>query len=324
VSISPIYTAAFSTNTITRGIFTDRPFGGTAENVRTAKNHVQGNAVNATAGLSGQQTAQGINPSESTSKSAERQANKQGYPEKSSDSEKKRSQSGDILDLSGQPKSKAVESAVKSEKVESSSRPGNLTPEEQQQVDKLKARDVEVRAHESAHLSAAGQYAQGGPKYVYQTGPDGKQYAIGGSVSIDVSPVSGDPQATIQKAQQVRTAALAPAEPSGQDQKVAAAASSMEADARMKLAQEKQDKTATVNSDSETLDTYGPFGSLAIGDESSRDSSNDSSKADLESSKQTRRSALSSRRSSDAFEAASTYRQVQTQTSGGRAFAAYA
>lgn len=92
------------------------------------------------------------------------------------------------------------------------------------QIRELKSRDAEVRAHEQAHAAVGGQYA-GSPTYTYQKGPDGKNYAIGGEVQIDVSPVAGDPAATVDKMQQVRAAALAPAQPSGQDRKVAASAS---------------------------------------------------------------------------------------------------
>ncbi len=116
----------------------------------------------------------------------------------------------------------------------------DLTEEEQQQVTELKDRDREVRAHEQAHLTAAGPYATGGPSYEYQEGPDGRRYAIGGEVGIDTSPVSGDPEATIEKAQQVRAAALAPASPSAQDQRIAATATQMEAQARMELAKQSQ------------------------------------------------------------------------------------
>lgn len=113
-----------------------------------------------------------------------------------------------------------------------------LSEEEQRQVEELKARDQEVRTHEQAHVAAAGSLYRGGPFYSYQTGPDGKRYAVGGSVNIDTSPVDGDPQATIQKAQQIRRAALAPAEPSSTDQRVAAQASRMEAEARAELAEQ--------------------------------------------------------------------------------------
>lgn len=105
----------------------------------------------------------------------------------------------------------------------------------QQVISQLKARDTEVRAHEMAHLVAAGSYARGGMSFTYQTGPDGRQYAIGGEVGIDTSPITGDPEATMQKAMVVQRAALAPAEPSAQDQKVAQAAQQMMTQARVEL-----------------------------------------------------------------------------------------
>lgn len=92
----------------------------------------------------------------------------------------------------------------------------SLSDEELQQLSELKVRDREVRAHEAAHQAVGGQYA-GAMSFTYQRGPDGAQYAVGGEVSIDVSPVEGDPQATIEKMRVVRAAAMAPAEPSGQD-----------------------------------------------------------------------------------------------------------
>ena len=110
-----------------------------------------------------------------------------------------------------------------------------LSEEEQQVVEELKARDAEVRRHEQAHAAVGGQYA-GSPSYTYQQGPDGGRYAIGGEVSIDASPIEGDPAATIQKLQTVRRAALAPAEPSAADQSVAAAASAGIAQAQAELA----------------------------------------------------------------------------------------
>ncbi len=113
-----------------------------------------------------------------------------------------------------------------------------LSPEAQAQVRELQQRDSEVRAHEQAHVSAGGQYVRGGINYTYTRGPDNKQYATGGSVSLDTSPVAGDPEATIEKARILRSAALAPGNPSAQDQSVAAAASSMEAEARIEKTQE--------------------------------------------------------------------------------------
>ncbi len=117
----------------------------------------------------------------------------------------------------------------------------SLTPEQQQQVRKLKDRDQEVRRHEQAHKSAAGSLASGSASFEFETGPDGKRYAVGGEVSIDTSEVSGDPQATITKMQQVRRAALAPGHPSGQDQTIAAKAASIEQSARAELAAQRRD-----------------------------------------------------------------------------------
>jgi len=115
-----------------------------------------------------------------------------------------------------------------------------LSDDEKKQVTELKKRDAEVRAHEMAHMSAGGQHVNGGISFEYQTGPDGKRYAVGGEVSIDTSPVPDDPEATIQKMIVVRKAALAPANPSAQDRSVAANASRAIAEARMDLSKEKR------------------------------------------------------------------------------------
>lgn len=127
-----------------------------------------------------------------------------------------------------------------------------LTEEEQKQVEELKARDTEVRAHEQAHIAAGGSYVRGGARYDYQTGPDGKKYAVGGEVSIDTSAVEGDPQATINKAQVILKAALAPAEPSGQDKAVAAQARQMMASARKELMSEKINTNSENTADATT------------------------------------------------------------------------
>ncbi|MDZ5648387.1 putative metalloprotease CJM1_0395 family protein [Nitrospirillum sp. BR 11828] len=98
-----------------------------------------------------------------------------------------------------------------------------LTDAQQQQVDKLKVVDRSVRAHEAAHKAAGGPYA-GSESFTFTTGPDGQHYATAGEVAIDIGSVQGDPQATIAKLETVRRAALAPADPSGQDRAVAAQA----------------------------------------------------------------------------------------------------
>ena len=102
------------------------------------------------------------------------------------------------------------------------------------QIRELRARDAEVRAHEAAHASVGGQYA-GAPSYSYETGPNGVKYAVGGEVSISLPTNSDNPQQTIQAAEQVRRAALAPADPSSQDRQVAASATRLAISARAEL-----------------------------------------------------------------------------------------
>ena len=110
-----------------------------------------------------------------------------------------------------------------------------LSEAEVQQVQELQDRDRAVRAHEQAHAAAAGGLAMGGPTYHYQRGPDGRNYAVGGEVKIDSSPIPGDPEATIRKMDQVRRAALAPADPSPTDRSVASQADRQASLARMEL-----------------------------------------------------------------------------------------
>ncbi len=114
-----------------------------------------------------------------------------------------------------------------------------LTPEEQQQLKELQQRDREVKAHELAHKAAGGRYVTGG-SFTYQTGPDGGRYAIGGEVTIDSSGGS-TPDETLRKAELIRRAALAPADPSPQDYRVASQANMMAAQARSDINVEKQE-----------------------------------------------------------------------------------
>lgn len=126
-----------------------------------------------------------------------------------------------------------------------------LDDAEVRQLDELKQRDQEVRQHEQTHKAVGGNYA-GAISYEYQQGPDGKRYAVGGEVSIDVSPEK-DPAATVAKMRQVRAAALAPAQPSAQDRSVAAEAMKKENEARQEMASEAMNKadgaTATESGD---------------------------------------------------------------------------
>ncbi|MFN3244902.1 MAG: putative metalloprotease CJM1_0395 family protein [Planctomycetota bacterium] len=107
----------------------------------------------------------------------------------------------------------------------------DLDDGERQMLRELEARDREVRAHEQAHQAAAGDLAVGGVAYTYQTGPDGKRYAIGGSVDIRLQ--SGDtPEQTVRNMERAQRAANAPSSPSGPDRAVAAKAAQYAAAAR--------------------------------------------------------------------------------------------
>jgi len=138
------------------------------------------------------------------------------------------------------------EQSDRSEKT-SKAPPGQYSEAERREIERLKARDREVRAHENAHKAAAGAHARGGPHYEFTTGPDDKQYAVSGSVSIDTSEVPDDPEKTLAKMEQIRRAALAPAEPSAQDARVAAEATQTAAKARQEILQEKHEARGSVD-----------------------------------------------------------------------------
>lgn len=121
-----------------------------------------------------------------------------------------------------------------------------LTESELKQVEQLRQRDREVKAHEAAHLAVAGQHATSGAKFTYTRGPDGRSYAVGGSVGIDLS-AEADPEATVRKADQIKRAALAPAEPSSQDRSVAAAATALRVKAQSDLVKLKAEEQKAEN-----------------------------------------------------------------------------
>ncbi|PKG85035.1 hypothetical protein CXF85_05335 [Colwellia sp. 75C3] len=109
-------------------------------------------------------------------------------------------------------------------------------------ISQLQQRDKEVRTHELAHATAGGA-ATGSPSYTFEIGPDGKKYAVGGEVAVDLSSIAGDPKATIVKMQKVHAAALAPANPSTQDTRVAASAAQQILAAQSELLALKSEET---------------------------------------------------------------------------------
>ncbi len=145
----------------------------------------------------------------------------------------------DFIDVSQQGRHMAAEDVAASRgddahRLPATDRSDRAVAAEQAVLRELQVRDREVRAHEQAHLAAAGRYARGGASFVYQKGSDGRMYAVGGEVSIDVGRAA-TPEETIDKMQTVRRAALAPAEPSAADRQIAAQASIRLAEAQREL-----------------------------------------------------------------------------------------
>ncbi|WP_457644251.1 putative metalloprotease CJM1_0395 family protein [Persephonella sp.] len=130
-----------------------------------------------------------------------------------------------------------VESAYKQDIQKS-----NLEKIKQQQIiNQLKITEQKVKAHEMAHKIAGGDLT-GPVQYKYTKGPDGKLYITGGEVPIRIKE-GKTPEETIQIAQKIKKAALAPANPSPQDRAVAAKASILEMKARMELSKYQNDSS---------------------------------------------------------------------------------
>ena len=111
--------------------------------------------------------------------------------------------------------------------------------------DAAAARDAVVRSHEKAHLSALGPYAASLVDYSTVKGADGRAYATGGSIKVDLSPVPGDPEASLRKARAVLAAAEAPGDPSAADRAVAAKAYRLMRDAARELRSERTGSDGT-------------------------------------------------------------------------------
>jgi len=135
------------------------------------------------------------------------------------------------------PQETRADPASSADQKKTADKPQGLSEEEARALARLRDRDREVRAHEAAHLAVAGSYAVGGINLQMTRGPDGGLYATGGDVQIDVSTVPNDPTATLRKAETIRRAAMAPANPSPQDQRVAAVAGKMAVTAQLELSQ---------------------------------------------------------------------------------------
>jgi hypothetical protein len=144
------------------------------------------------------------------------------------------SNSHDQLSISDEARNLARRETQERNPVNPSPAASELSQEEKQLVRELQQRDREVKAHEAAHKAAAGSLATGAASYDYQRGPDGQNYAVGGEVSIDTSR-GATPEETLRKAQTIKRAALAPANPSAQDRAIAQAATLMIIEAQQEI-----------------------------------------------------------------------------------------
>ncbi len=115
-----------------------------------------------------------------------------------------------------------------------------LDAKELQVLRELQSTDRNVRAHEAAHQAAGGGLT-GPASFSYVKGPDNQMYAVAGEVPIKMQKANS-PEETIALARRIVAAAMAPADPSPQDYKVAANATKMEIQARAEAVKMRAEK----------------------------------------------------------------------------------
>jgi len=112
-----------------------------------------------------------------------------------------------------------VESIRKKDYIESSTTTGtNNEVDFARVLEKFKNKDSEVRTHEQIHASIG--HTTSPISYAYQQGPDGKMYAVGGSVRFDTS-MPDDPKAAAFKLDMLQKAASGPVQTSSADNTIA-------------------------------------------------------------------------------------------------------
>lgn len=101
-------------------------------------------------------------------------------------------------------------------------------------VNELRQRDALVRRYVSSRQGTISGSSVG-PDYEFTRGPDGRTYAVKANVSINVSEVPGDPQATIRNARSASRLAMSPPMLSSEDNGVIFEAKELEAKARIEI-----------------------------------------------------------------------------------------
>ena len=170
----------------------------------------------------------------------------------------------DSVDISDEGKKLGVKSSENDGTNEKGADGKPLSEEESDKVRELEKRDREVRSHEMAHASAGAGIAMGGPVYKLEKGPDGNSYAVAGHVKLDTGK-ENTPEATIAKMQQIKRAALAPANPSGTDRQVAAQAARKESDARSEASETDAEKMEKSQNSGKNASKSNPLESIKKG-----------------------------------------------------------
>jgi len=112
-----------------------------------------------------------------------------------------------------------IESIRKKDYIETNSLNKNYDEQDFSRVlEKFRNKDAEIRTHEQAHASIG--HTTTPISYNYQEGPDGKMYAVGGSVRLETS-IPDDPKAAAFKLDMLQKAASGPSNLSGADGAIA-------------------------------------------------------------------------------------------------------
>lgn len=137
-----------------------------------------------------------------------------------------------------------------------------MSPEAREALRELQGIDRAVRTEEKTHAGVAGAYGST-PEYTYVRGPDGRQYAVGGSVSVDTSSAVTPEQAE-RAAGAVAAAAASVNTPSSADfAAVAQANGTQENNRTVQPLVRPDDNTANPNNEQEAEpDRYDPMAAV--------------------------------------------------------------
>jgi hypothetical protein len=112
-----------------------------------------------------------------------------------------------------------------------------LNAEQRRETQNLEQSGRQARAHERAQRAALESYTSS-VQLRYEPGPDGRRYLVEAEVPLDVTPVPGDPAATLRKMEAIRRATSS-GRPSSSARNAAAEAAQLAMRARAELAAER-------------------------------------------------------------------------------------